>query len=528
MSLPAAKYSSIPPDSPTLPPESVAESPPPPPPETYNHEIFFSRLHEYAFIFNVCLAQLFSLSSLAMTVAPLPIVADYFDNHDPGQLSWFTAAYSLTVGTFILPAGRLGDMYGHKRIFIFGWLWFSFWSIICGFSKSTIMLSAFRAMQGIGPALLVPNAMALVGRTFPMGMKRNLVFSLFGACGPTGWVTGAFFSSLCAQLGGNKLKPSGWAWSFWFLAIATFLVSILSYLVIPAPTTPPPTMTPTTDKNLLRLSQPMRPQSGAQFDYLGCFSGVSGLILINFAVNQAPLVGWKVPYIYYLLVLGVVVFGFFIYVELKIASHPLVPLRGLSKEAGFVLGCIAAGWGSHGIWIYYYYLFLEDLRGCTALSAVAQTLPVAVTGTMAALSTGFLLKRFQVGYVMMAAMMCFLLGAILLATAPVDQSYWTQTFLSVLVMPGGMNLSFPAGTIILSNAMPREHQGIAASLISTMVNYSISTGLGIAGTIAVNTNDHGRDPLGGFRGAWYFGIGLSALGVFIAGWFVYHSRVPKS
>jgi MFS family permease len=121
-------------------------------------------------------------------------------------------------------------------------------------------------------------------------------------------------------------------------------------------------------------------------------------------------------------------------------------------------------------------------------------------------------------------MLCFLVGAVLLATAPVEQSYWTQIFLSVLIMPGGMNLSFPAGTIILSNALPREHQGIAASLISTMVNYSISTGLGIAGTIAVNTDKHGQDPLAGFRGAWYFGIGLSALGVVIAGWFVLKTR----
>lgn len=321
------------------------------------------------------------------------------------------------------------------------------------------------------------------------------------------------------------MQPAGWKWSFWFLAMATFCISILSYFVIPSPATPPPPKTtPSSDQNLYRLSRPALPQSKAQFDYLGCVTGVSGLILINFAVNQAPLVGWKTPYIYYLLILGAFIFALFIYIELKIASHPLVPLRGLSKEAGFVLGCIAAGWGSHGIWIYYFYLFLEDLRGCTALSAVAQTLPVAVTGTMAALSVGFLLKKFRVGYVMMAAMLCFLIGAVLLATAPVKQSYWTQIFLSVLIMPGGMNLSFPAGTIILSNAMPREHQGIAASLISTMVNYSISTGLGIAGTIAVNTDDHGRDPLGGFRGAWYFGIGLSALGVVIAGWFVIKSK----
>ena len=63
------------------------------------------------------------------------------------------------------------------------------------------MLSTLRGFQGIGPALLIPNAMALLGRTYPVGMKKNIVFSLFGACGPIGWVVGGTFSSICAQLG---------------------------------------------------------------------------------------------------------------------------------------------------------------------------------------------------------------------------------------------------------------------------------------------------------------------------------------
>jgi hypothetical protein len=112
VTLPTAQFrdSSIPSKSDSFQPESDnghplesdVESATPPPPD----EVFFSQIHEYAFIFNVCIAQLFSLASLAQTVAPLPIIANYFNNHDPGQLSWFTAAYSLTVGTFILPAGE--------------------------------------------------------------------------------------------------------------------------------------------------------------------------------------------------------------------------------------------------------------------------------------------------------------------------------------------------------------------------------------------------------------------------------------
>lgn len=92
-------------------------------------------------------------------------------------------------------------MYGHKNIFLLGWLWFALFSFMAGFGHSwgPIAFSIARGFQGIGPALLVPNAMALIGRTFPMGNRRNIVFSIFGACGPTGFLTGAAMSSLFAQ-----------------------------------------------------------------------------------------------------------------------------------------------------------------------------------------------------------------------------------------------------------------------------------------------------------------------------------------
>ena len=90
-----------------------------------------------------------------------------------------------------------------------------------------------------------------------------------------------------------------------------------------------------------------------------------------------------------------------------------------------------------------------------------------------------------------------------------------------------MDMSFPAGTIILSNSMPREHQGLGASLVNTIVNYSISIGLGIAGTVEVHVNRNGHDMLRGFRGAWYTGIGLSGLGVMVALLFIVSERTQN-
>jgi len=282
----------------------------------------------------------------------------------------------------------------------------------------------------------------------------------------------------------------------------------MSFFVIP--TEPPQTASETN-------------RASRKFDWVGSITGVSGLVLINFAFNQAPLVGWK-TYCPYLLVLGTIIFIGFIYVELNVAEQPLIPMRGLQKEAGFVLAVIGAGWASHGIWLFYMYSFLEIIRGLSPLHACAQTCLVAFTGTSAALCVGPLLKRMRVAYVMTLAMIFFTVGTILLVTTPVNQSYWAQTLLTVIIMPGGMNLSFPAGTLIMSNALPREHQGIAASMISTMVNYAISTGLGVAGSIAVNIDPNDTNPLPAHRGAWYFALGLDIVGLFIALWFVWKTR----
>jgi predicted MFS family arabinose efflux permease len=94
--------------------------------------------------------------------------------------------------------------------------------------------------------------------------------------------------------------------------------------------------------------------------------------------------------------------------------------------------------------------------------------------------------------------------------------YWAQTFVTTLIIPWGMDMSFPAGTLIMSNAVAKKHQGMAASLVNTIVNYSISIGVGIAGTVEVHVNNGGAtvsDELSGYRGAMYVSVGLSGMGV---------------
>jgi len=422
------------------------------------------------------------------------------------------AGYSLTVGTFILPSGRLGDVFGYKRLFLLGFAWFALWSLVLGLAWwSTHVLFVFaRVLQGVGPALVLTNGLALLGASYAPGSRKSMVFALFGACAPGGSVVGSVFASLFGLV--------WWPWAFFVFAIVLVLVVIAGWFVIPDP-----------PRRMATHGESLR-QKFMDLDPLGAVTGVIALVLFNFAWNQAPIVSWGKPYVYVLLIIGLLFFVLFFYIELRVSKEPLIPFHALSTDVIFVLGCVACGWSMFGIWIFYIWQIFETLRGASPLLASAYLSPVTISGTLAAVTTGFLLGRLRPAYVMLLAMVFFTVGIILLVTCPVDQIYWAQTFVCTLVIPWGMDMSFPAATLILSNAVSKRHQGIAASLVNTVVNYSISLGLGLAGTVEVHVNNGGNTPaqlLKGYRGGLYMGVGLAGLGLAIAVAFLIKSHVEE-
>lgn len=125
------------------------------------------------------------------------------------------------------------------------------------------------------------------------------------------------------------------------------------------------------------------------------------------------------------------------------------------------------------------------------------------------------MHRLGLSTIMILVMAAFLVGNLLIAFWPTDETYRGQLFVALLFMPWGMNMSFPAATLMLSNALPAEQQGVTASLINTVVNYSISLGLGFASTVEVNVNHSGANVELGYRGAMYTTIGFVGLGLCI-------------
>ena len=385
---------------------------PTPPPD---HGLNVSTLHEILFVGVVVVAQLMALAGLGQAIAPMKIIAAGLDVDNPGEEAWFAASFSLTVGTFILISGRMGDILGHKRMLIFGYFFLGVWSGFAGFSAYVadhVFFDVCRGFQGVGAALIVPNALALLGRAYPPGIKKNIVFSLFGAMAPWGFVIGALFASIFAQL-------TWWPWAFWSYAFACWGLSIFAVIAVP--------------KSLAHDAQFAGRTDRPGMDWTGSVLGVSGLVLVNVAWNNAPLFGWDTPHVYFLLIIGLLCLIAFVWVEARAVS-PLIPVSVLTKPVVYTMALVGIGWGSFGIWIHFCWRFLLEVRGQTPLLISAEFVPAMICGLLAAGVTGFMLTHTPVSFTIMVSMLAFFIGELVAAFQPAHQTYWAQMFVSILIM----------------------------------------------------------------------------------------------
>lgn len=475
--------------------------PPGPPGGWLSHKM--SRSQEFCFNATVCMVQLIPQACLTTCFPIIEILTTDLRITDPATLPWVVAAYALSFGTTILLAGRLGDIFGHKNLVILGFAWLAFFSVVGGLSRYANYEVFFvaRAMQGLGSAMMNPNALALLGRSYPPNSKGKIIaFSAFGLCAPLGAYTGMIFSAVIAQFG-------QWAWCFYALAITSTVLGIISTFTLPSP--------PKTPNQL----QPFRRRI-LQMDWLGGVTGVSALITIQVALISAPSHGWNTQWVYMLLLIGFILLSYFITVQLRVSANPLVPFRLLNSNTAFVLSAVACGWGTFGVWTFYLWRFLLAVRRDTPLGAALQVLPIVPVALIAAVITGFLMRRVHASWILLGALVAFTLGPGFLAANTTTSTYWSFTFLSLLVTPFGMDMSFPSATFIMSNSLPMDKQGVAGSLVATVVNYSISLGLGLASTVEVRFNEGGQNIMAGIHAAWLFGVGLGGLGILVCAAFV--------
>lgn len=187
-------------------------------------------VRETTFIILVCLTQFLTQTSLSQTIITGDTLAEAFNVLQyPGEKAWFTAAFALTVGPFILLAARLGDLYGYKTIYVLSYIVISIGSLLAGvscYSKSRAFFDVSRSLQGLGIAFATPNSTNMVGIYYPNNQKKTMIMVLYGALAPAGFVIGSLFNTLLTT-------RSWWPWMFYLTAIVSSVASILGYLIIP-------------------------------------------------------------------------------------------------------------------------------------------------------------------------------------------------------------------------------------------------------------------------------------------------------
>lgn len=236
----------------------------------------------------------------------------------------------MVTGAFLLPFGRLADIYGGYIVFVAGLIWFAIWSLIGGFSTNYVMLNFCRALQGLGPAAFLPAGVMLLGSLYRPGPRKNLVFSLYGACSPIGFFTGIFF----AGLSGEYLP---WRWYFWIGSAFLCVISLIAFLAVPS------------DREE-RMAYEVR------MDWLGVLTTVPGLMLVIFAITDSTHApdGWKTPYIYVTFVLGAMFLASAVYVEGWVAKMPLLPFDLFEVKYMKPLAVVLfISYGTFGVYLFY-------------------------------------------------------------------------------------------------------------------------------------------------------------------------------
>ncbi|MCJ1419314.1 hypothetical protein MMC32_005668 [Xylographa parallela] len=381
---------------------------------------------------------------------------------------WPAGAFALVTSAFLLPFGRMADMFGGYPVYLAGLAWFSVWSLIAGFSKNALMLDFCRALQGFGPAAFLPSGVMLLGSVYRPGPRKNLVFSLYGGSAPLGF----FFGILIAGLTGDFLV---FGWYFWIGAILTCSTVVAGYFSIPSD---------------IKEHKAMKVEN----DTLGSLLIVSGLILVVFAVTDSSSApeGWATPYVLVTLVLGIIVLGGAFYIEGWVAKSPLIPfdifevpyIKPLFLGLFFSYGCL-------GVFLLYGTLYIQDIMGVTPLLVAGWFVPMAGGGVIISVIGGYILHVVPGTILILIASLGWMVASILFALVPVAANYWAWIFPAMICATIGIDLIFNCASIFISTNLPAERQGLAGALINGLVYLGIAVLIAFADVVQTRTANLG-------------------------------------
>ncbi|MEN8651887.1 MFS transporter [Streptomyces sp. 21So2-11] len=369
------------------------------------------------------------------------------------NLSWVINAYTLTFGGLLLLGGRLGDILGRRRVFIFGVLLFVFASLLGGLSQESWQLLAARSLQGVGGAIASPTALALITTTFPEGPERNRAFGVFAAVSAGG-------SAIGLLAGGLLVEWLDWRW----ILFVNVPIGLLIAVVTP---------------RYIRESE----RRSGHFDIVGALTSTLGMVLLVYGFIRASEDGWSDSVTVAAFAAAVVLLGVFIAVESR-SKQPITPLwmfrdRNRAGVYAMMLSLAAAMFGM----FFFLTLFVQNILNFSPLGAGLAFLPVSVIIALGAGVASQLLPKWGPKPFMVAGAVLAAVGLGWLTLTDVDSSYLGSILGPMLVFGFGMGMQFVSLTLMAVSGVSLSDSGAASGILNATQQVGGSLGLSILVTV---------------------------------------------
>ena len=465
------------------------------------------RVPDWVILTIACVAQFMVVLDVSIVNVALPSIGRDLHYSSTG-LQWVVNAYVLTFGGFLLLGGRAADLYGRRRVYMFGLGLFTLASLVGGFSQNSTWLTTARAVQGIGGAFLSPATLTIIVTTFT-GVRLAKALGVWSAVAGAGGACGAI-------LGGVLTAELSWRWVL-FVNVPIGAVAMAGALMF-----------------LTEAKRQERGEGAPRLDVGGAVTVTAGLGALIFAIVGTDTHGWTSTYTLAILGVAAVLLAAFTFIQIKVAHTPLVPFRLFRSRslsgANIVMFLVGAGFFS--MW-YFLSLYMQNVLGYGPLKTGLAFLPMDFGIIIGAQISARLLPKFGVRFFLLVGTALITVGFAWLSGIGADSNYWVHVF-----GPGTL-VAFAVGVLFvpLASAATAEvhfsEAGLASGVLNTARQVGGCLGLAVLATIAI---DHtysaliaGHGPAAalaaGYARAFVVGAFLGALGFLAA--FIVPPIAPK-
>jgi len=372
------------------------------------------------------------------------------------DLQWVVNIYVLMFGGFLLLGGRAGDLFGRRRMFTIGLVFFSAASFAGGLAQSAGWLVVARGIQGLGGAIISPVALAIVSSSFAEGAERNRAIGIFGSLAGAGGAIGVL-------LGGVLTSDFGWQWVLFVNVPIGLLAAAAAPRFVPAD----------------RL-----PQHRGGFDLPGALTITAALISLVYGVVKAPQDGWGSATTVGFLAAAAVLILAFVVIELR-SSSPLVRL-GIFRTRNLTVADVAGMLSGAGMFAMFFFLslYMQIVLRYTPLQTGIRYLPLALTIMVSAGITSQLVTRFGYKYVMTLGLVLAAGGLFLLTQIRVSGTFQQDVLPAMLIVAFGLGMTFVPLQIASVTGIEPAEIGLASGLVNAFLQIGGAVGLAVLSTIS--------------------------------------------